>query len=239
MTEFQKGPKHVALVMDGNGRWAQSRGLPRLKGHHSGVQAIKKTIEAALEFNIPYITFWAFSAENWRRPKGEVLGLMGLIRYYFDKELAHIHKQGIRLSVMGQKGKFPQDIQDYIVSAETLTKNNSKLNVTIALSYGGRQDLLQSIQKISHHVKNGNLTPEDITQETVEKNLWTSGIPDPDLMIRTGGERRLSNYMLWQLSYTELYFSDVLWPDFEKQHLQMALQDFALRERRFGGISGK
>ncbi len=230
-------PQHVAIIMDGNGRWARARNLPRTAGHQKGIEAIKRVTEAAIELEIPHLTLFGFSSENWNRPREEVSELMRLLRYYLRAETAELHKSGIRLGVIGDRGAFDHDIVEMIENAERLTADNSRLNLTIALNYGGRQDILQAVQQVTDHAwrQNKHLTKNEI-ENLFPQFLYTSGIPDPDMMIRTSGEQRISNFLIWSCAYTEFYFSDVLWPDFSKDDLASALESYQKRDRRFGGL---
>lgn len=230
-------PKHVAIIMDGNGRWAKQRGLPRAAGHKAGVDAVRRTLEASKELGIRVITLYAFSAENWQRPVDEVDGLMGLLRFYLKSELSRLHKEGVRLRVLGDKVALADDIQTMVAQAESLTANNTEFTLCIALNYGGRQELTRAMQKLGVQVQAGQLAPQEITMDTIASVLDTQGVPDPDLIIRTSGEQRISNFLLWQGAYSEFYTSPVYWPDFDKDTLAKALDDYAQRERRFGNVS--
>lgn len=227
-------PTHIAIIMDGNGRWATSRNLPRVAGHKKGADAVREVIESCAEIGIPYLTLYAFSAENWRRPAEEVDSLMELLSFYLNKEIKTLHKNGIKINFAGDREKLPKDIAAKLVEAENLTKNNAKLVLTIALSYGSRQEIIMATQHLAKQVSDGKLTPSEINEQSFTKSLYTMDIPDPDLLIRTGGEQRLSNFLLWQSAYTELFFTDVLWPDFHRENLQQAIFEFSKRERRYG-----
>ena len=229
-------PQHVAIIMDGNGRWAQARGLPRIAGHKAGVDAVRRTLEACQEIGVKVVTLYAFSAENWRRPLEEVEGLMGLLRFYLKSELARLHREGVRFLALGDKAALATDIQKIIENAETLTANNTSFTLCVALSYGGRQEIVAATRTLATQVANGTLQADEITADTFGDALYTRGLPDPDLAIRTSGEQRLSNFLLWQLAYAELYFTPVHWPDFNRTELQAALDHYAGRERRFGGV---
>ncbi len=226
---------HVAVIMDGNGRWAQKRGLPRTAGHKQGAEAVRKAVKAAGELGVRYLTLFGFSSENWNRPESEIKDLMNLLRYYLRAETAELHKNGACLRVIGNREQLDDDIVRMIEHAEELTEGNNKITVVIALNYGGRYDIVQAVQRLH----NAHLD-ERLTIETIEAQmpgfLMTQGIPDPDLLIRTSGEKRISNFLLWQCAYSELFFTDTLWPDFEKEDLEAALADFAGRERRFGAL---
>ena len=229
-------PKHVAIIMDGNGRWAKARGLPRTAGHRKGVEAVRRTVEAARELGIPYLTMFGFSSENWRRPEGEVFDLMQLLRFYLRSEIAELHKNGVRLRVIGDRSKLSGDIVTMIEKAEELTRGNTELNLVIALSYGSRQEIADATRQMVRDALEGRLRPEDITEESFSARLLTRDIPDPDLMVRTSGEQRISNFLLWQSAYTELVFVDTLWPDFTKRDLEDAIREFNQRDRRYGAV---
>ena len=228
--------KHIAVIMDGNGRWARNRGLPRTAGHKQGAEAVRRIVKAAGELDVEYLTLFGFSSENWSRPESEVKDLMNLLRYYLRGETAELHKNGARLKVIGDRQRLDDDIVRMIENAEDLTENNKAITVVIALNYGGRNDIVQAVQRLHNaHID------EKLAAETIEAQLpgflMTQGIPDPDLLIRTSGEQRISNFLLWQCAYSELYFTDTLWPDFDKTDLQAAIEEFAGRERRFGALS--
>jgi undecaprenyl diphosphate synthase len=230
------GPQHVAVIMDGNGRWAQAKGMFRTAGHRSGMEAVRRTVEAAREIGLPYLTIFGFSAENWGRPVEEVEELMLLLRLYLRSEIADLHKNGIRLRVIGERSRLAPDIVNLIEHGESLTKNNMALNFTVALSYGGRQDMIQAAQRLAAAAAKGEIAPEAIDQNAISSRLWTSELPDPDLVIRTSGEQRISNFFLWQSAYAELVFLDTLWPDFSKADLEQAIREFRRRERRYGAV---
>ncbi len=227
-------PTHVAIIMDGNGRWAAARHLPRIAGHREGARAVRRTIEAALRHGVPWLTLYAFSSENWRRPAGEVFDLTGLLRTYIKSELAELAAAGVRLRIIGERDRFPADIQADLAAAEASTAVNSKLNLTVALSYGARAELAAAARRIAAEVQAGTLDPAGVDEAAVASRLFTAGTPDPDLLIRTSGEQRLSNFLLWQAAYAELVFQDVLWPDYAEAQFAAALAAFARRERRFG-----
>jgi undecaprenyl diphosphate synthase len=231
-------PVHVAIIMDGNGRWAQRRMLPRVAGHRAGAEAVRRTIEAAAEIGVKFLTLFAFSSENWRRPDEEIADLTGLLRHYLRHEIAKMHREGVRLRVIGERSRFGKDITGELEAAEALTQHNTRLNVTIALSYGGRAEIVAAARAIADAAKAGTLDPAALSEEIFASYLTTDGMPDPDLLIRTSGERRLSNFLLWQSAYAEFLFPDVLWPDFNKAHFDAALEDYAQRERRFGARPG-
>ena len=221
--------QHIGIVMDGNGRWAKSKGLPRIMGHHEGVRAVERTLRAAKELGIPCVSLYAFSTENWKRPKGEVIGLMGLFRYYIKSKLQELYKENARIRFAGKLSALPEDIQSLLIEAEEKTFDNTDLQLIICLNYGGRQEILDAINRI---IDQG--TPPPITEEILRENLYLPDIPDPDLLIRTSGELRMSNFWLWQGSYSEYYFTDKYWPDFGKADLELAISDYYGRERRYG-----
>lgn len=227
-------PAHIAIIMDGNGRWAKARGLPRTAGHKRGAEAVRRAVEAAREIGVGYLTLYAFSSENWKRPTGEVTDLMGLLRLYLRNEVSNLHKNGIRLRVIGDRSRLGPDIVALIEESEAKTANNSALTLTLALSYGGRQELAEAARRIAVEVAAGRLSPEQVDEAAIARNLFTHGMPDPDLVIRTSGEKRMSNFLLWQSAYAELVFIDVLWPDFGRAELEAAIRDFHGRERRYG-----
>jgi undecaprenyl diphosphate synthase len=231
-------PVHVAIIMDGNGRWAKARGLPRTAGHKRGAEAVRRTVEAAREMGVSYLTLYAFSSENWKRPAGEVTDLMGLLRLYLRNEVANLHKNGIRLRVVGDRSRLSRDINALIDESEAKTANNTALTLVLALSYGGRQEIAEAARLLARDVAMGRLDPESIDEDALAARLYTADIPDPDLLIRTSGEKRISNFLLWQSAYAEFVFTDVLWPDFDRTHLEDAIRDFHGRERRYGNAPG-
>ena len=229
-------PQHVAIIMDGNGRWAQKHHLPRLSGHEAGRKSVKQVVQAAIDHGVRYLTLYAFSVENWQRPREEVQGLMGLLRGVIREELNEMGKEGIRLRTIGRKQDLPDAVREELETAIESTKGNTRLDLILALSYGSRVEITEAVQAMAREVKAGKLDPEQIREGTVAEHLYTRGIPDPDLLIRTSGEMRISNFMLWQISYAEIYVTPVLWPDFGKKEFALALEDYAGRERRFGGV---
>jgi len=231
-------PRHIAIIMDGNGRWARARGLPRIAGHQRGAEAARRAVIAAAELEIPYLTLFGFSSENWKRPSGEIQDLMGLLRHYLRAEVAELHSNAVRLKVIGDLSRFSSDILDLIAHAESLTQNNARITLTMALSYGGRAEIVEAIRTIAQRIACGNITAEAIDEECVARHLFTSGLPDPDLLIRTSGEQRISNFLLWQCAYSELVFTKTLWPDFSKRDLEQAIDEFCGRERRYGASVG-
>lgn len=231
-------PRHLAIIMDGNGRWARARGLPRIAGHRKGADAVRELVTHCAEFGIPYLTLYSFSSENWKRPLAEVEGLMGLLRRYLQSEIETLHKQNIRFRVIGTRERLSEDIQKLIAVAEEKTAPNTGLTLVLALSYGAREELVQATQRLACAVRAGSLAPEDITEATISQHLTTADMPDPDVVLRTSGEQRLSNFMLWQAAYAEFIFVDTLWPDFDKTALVAALRAYGRRDRRFGGVDG-
>ncbi len=230
-------PKHIAIIMDGNGRWAVSRGLPRTVGHKYGAESARKTVRAAAELGVEYLTLFGFSSENWNRPRDEVGEIMRLLRYYLHSETAELHKSGARLKVIGDREALEDDIVHLIENAENVTKDNTKINVIIALNYGGRHDIVQAARNLVKRYASSAKMP-DIAEieQAFPDMLMTAGIPDPDVLIRTSGEQRISNFLLWQCAYAELVFVDTLWPDFDKIHLQQAIEEYASRDRRYGAL---
>ena len=227
-------PRHVAVIMDGNGRWAKARGLPRTLGHRQGAEAVRRCITGAMELGIPNLTLFGFSSENWRRPMSEVEDLMGLLRRYLHSELAELHQNGINLRIIGDRERLPEDIVRMIDDAEARTRANQRLNLIIALSYGSRQEMTAAARRLAELTAAGDLRPEEIDEARFAEGLLTVGIPDPDLLIRTSGEQRLSNFLLWQAAYSEFVFVDKLWPDFDKSDLLAAVEEYQRRERRYG-----
>jgi len=226
-------PTHVAIIMDGNGRWAISRGLPRLAGHRAGTENLRRIITACVEFGIKYLTIYAFSTENWGRPREEVDGLMHILEDVIDKELAELNKEGVQLRHIGRLERLDPKLQDKVLQAIELTKNNDRLVLNVAFNYGGRDEIICAIQRI---IKDG-IKPEEVNSNLVSQYMFTAGVPDPDLIIRTSGELRVSNFLIWQGAYSEWYVTSVYWPDFSKDELQKALDTFTKRDRRFGGLS--
>jgi undecaprenyl diphosphate synthase len=231
-------PVHVAVIMDGNGRWATARGLPRIAGHRTGAEAVRRTVKAAAELGIAYLTLFGFSSENWKRPLPEIDGLMGLLRHYLRGEIAELHRNGVRLRVIGQRARLAADIVTLIENGEALTRDNTGLQLIIALSYGGRDEIAGAARALARQAAQGALDPEAIDEMLIGDHLLTTGIPDPDLVIRTSGEQRISNFLLWQTAYAEFSFTDTLWPDFAKSDLEKAVRDFHGRDRRYGASVG-
>ena len=227
-------PVHVAIIMDGNGRWAKQRGMPRIAGHKRGLEAVRSAVKICVNRGIPYLTLFAFSSENWRRPPTEVQLLMDLFANALESKARKLHENDVRLRVVGDTVRFSSKIRMLINRAENLTKDNKSLNLTVAANYGGRWDVSQACKKVAVEVRNGELDPEKIGEQDLSRHLSTRFLPEPDLFIRTGGEQRISNFLLWQLAYTELYFTDTLWPDFGERAWDLALESFSKRQRRFG-----
>lgn len=234
--DFERIPTHVAIIMDGNGRWAKERSLPRLAGHNAGMSALKEIVKHSSVLGIKHLTVYAFSTENWKRPEDEVGGIFKILIYYVNKELQELHNNNVKVNILGDYEKLPKDAVNKLEEALEKTKNNTGLKFHIALNYGSRKEIVRSTKKIAKRIKEGSLSPEEITTEILTNNMYTAGIPDPDLVIRTGGERRLSNFLLWQTAYSEFVFTDVFWPDFTPQCFEDAITEFQSRIRRFGGI---
>ena len=230
-------PKHVAIILDGNGRWAKSKGMPRNYGHTMGAKNVETICEVAHQMGIKYLTFYAFSTENWNRPDSEVNALMTLLENYLKTCIKTANKNHIKVRIIGDISKLKESFQKQIKELEEASKNNDGLNLQIAINYGSRDEMVRGMRKLAERVSKEALKPEEITEEVFEEYLDTAGIPDPDLLIRTSGEQRLSNYLLWQLAYSEFYFTDVPWPDFDKKELEKAVEAYQKRNRRFGGLS--
>ncbi|WP_372751147.1 isoprenyl transferase [Labilibaculum sp.] len=233
----EKLPKHLAIIMDGNGRWAKLRGEHRLVGHQNGVESVKQTVEAAGELGISYLTLYAFSTENWNRPKDEVLGLMSLLVEAIESETPTLMKNNVRLQAIGDIDSLPQEVKEKLDGTISNTSSNSGLTLVLALSYSSRWEIVNAVKNIASQIQKGDISPEDIDADLFSNQLTTKGIPDPELLIRTSGENRISNFLLWQIAYSELYFTKLLWPDFNKEELYKALLDYQNRERRFGKVS--
>jgi undecaprenyl diphosphate synthase len=229
-------PRHVAIIMDGNGRWAAAHGLPRTEGHRRGVEALRKTVAAAGDLGIDFLTIFSFSAENWSRPPTEIRDLMGLLRLFIRHDLAELNKKNVRLLVIGERDNLSRDIRNLLEEAENLTRTNTGLTVVMAFNYGGRQEIARAAQALARDVAAGVLRAEDITPDLLGRHLDEPGVPDPDLIIRTSGEQRLSNFLLWQAAYSELIFVPAYWPDFNRAMLEDAISEYWRRERRFGGL---
>lgn len=231
-------PQHVAIIMDGNGRWAAARSLPRVMGHRAGIEAVRRALQSAIEAGVPYLTLYGFSSENWKRSTEEVQDLMGLLRLYLQGELAQLHKEKVRLRIIGDRSRFDEDIINLIEKAEQLTADNTRLNLTVALSYGGRQEMVRAVRALAAKAAAGQVDPANIDEAGVSAQLYTREIPDPDLIIRTSGEKRISNFLLWQSAYAEFVFLETLWPDFTAEDMGRALDEFNKRERRYGARAG-
>jgi len=227
-------PLHVAIIMDGNGRWAKARGLPRTIGHQRGAEAVRRTVAGAAELGISHLTLFGFSSENWKRPAAEIDDLMALLRFYLRSEIAELHRNGVRIRVIGDRDRLADDIVALIDEAETRTRNNVRLNLAVALSYGGRAEIARAARRLAQAVELGELAIDDIDEAAFARQLLTVDMPDPDLVIRTSGEKRISNFLLWQSAYAELVFMDRLWPDFTKDDLEDAIREFHRRDRRYG-----
>jgi undecaprenyl diphosphate synthase len=230
-------PRHVAIIMDGNGRWANARGLPRSLGHREGVEAVRRTVRAAIEIGIEYLTLYSFSSENWSRPAAEIDDLMGLMKRFIRRDLAELHQFGVRIMVIGERENVDPELIALIDEAKVLTKNNKALDLIIAFNYGSRGEIVRAARRLARRVSAGELDPEEITQETIGAELDTAGVPDPELLIRTSGEIRLSNFLLWQAAYTEFVFLDACWPSFDRELLEKAIAEYRGRDRRFGGLT--
>lgn len=231
-------PQHIAIIMDGNGRWATARGMTRTDGHREGVQAVRRTVKAALELNLKALTIFSFSSENWSRPAQEIADLFGLLRLFIKRDLADLNRNNVRIQILGDKTRVPKDICDLMDYAEQQTASNTGLVLAVAFNYGGRDELVRAARAISRDVQDGKINPDDIDEHLFEAHLDTCALPEPDLLIRTSGEKRLSNFLLWQLAYAEFVFLDCFWPDFGKDTLISAIREFQGRDRRFGGLSG-
>jgi undecaprenyl diphosphate synthase len=232
-------PKHVAIIMDGNGRWAKKRYLPREAGHYAGMNAVRETVRAGCDMGLENLTLFAFSSENWKRPKTEVGALMGLFRAYFRSDMDELVERNVRMRIIGHRGRVASDIQTMIQDSESRTAKNTGMNLTFAFDYGGQEEIAAAAQELARAAKDGRLDPDTITPELFAQRLFTSALPAPDLVIRTSGEHRLSNFLLWQSAYAELLFLDTLWPDFDRAALTAALNQFAARERRFGALDSE
>ena len=231
---MDRTPKHIAIVMDGNGRWAKRQNRPRFWGHKRGVERVRSTVEGCIDLGVEALTLFAFSTENWKRPEEEVSYLMGLFISSLKREVKRLHKNGIRLKIIGEVSRFPEQLQEAIVEAEVLTQNNSKLLLNVAANYGGRWDIAVATKQLCQDVADGKLRPDEVTPEKLQQKISLNDCPEPDLFIRTGGEQRISNFLLWQMAYCELYFTDLYWPEFDRAALDMAVQSFGDRQRRFG-----
>jgi undecaprenyl diphosphate synthase len=229
-------PNHIAIIMDGNGRWAKEQNLPRSMGHKAGMESIRRILKEATRLGVKNLTLYAFSTENWARPKDEVGAIMKLLVTYLNKELKECHENGVKMNLFGDMSKLPEECQKALGNAMETTKNNTKINLNFALNYGGRDEIVRAIKLISSEVKNNKISEEDIKEALVEKYLYTKGIPDPDIIIRPSGEQRLSNFLLWQCAYSEFWYANINWPDFKEADLQKAIADYQNRDRRFGKV---
>ncbi len=232
-------PRHVAIIMDGNGRWASQRGFPRTEGHRRGVESVRVCVRAAKELGVKYLTLYSFSSENWRRPKEEIFDLMGLLKRFIRRDLAELHEQNVRIRVIGTDLGVDGEIMTLIREAVNLTKDNTGVQLTVAFNYGARDEIARAAQEIARQTQRGELDPASVTPELFEHYLDTAGLPEPDLLIRTGGDQRISNFLLWQCAYTEFVFVDAFWPEFTKEIFAAAIADFQSRERRFGGLAAR
>ncbi len=228
-------PEHVAVIMDGNGRWASAKGVPKFAGHKAGMEALKKTVRKSGELGLKYLTVYAFSTENWKRSEEEIGGIFKILIYYMQREIQEIHARNVKVNILGDYSVIPENAVAAVDKAIELTKNNTGLNFNIALNYGGRDDIRRGVVKLAEQIEKGELKSGDITEELISKSLYTADVPDPDLIIRTSGELRLSNFLLWQSAYSEFYFTDQLWPDFDEESLVKALESFEKRKRNYGG----
>ncbi|MGM0369053.1 MAG: isoprenyl transferase [Bacillota bacterium] len=237
--DLETVPKHIAVIMDGNGRWAQKKDLARIKGHQNGVAALKQVVKVASELGVDFFTAYAFSTENWKRPQQEVEFLMDLFQKVFQEELATFKEENIKVNVIGYKDRLPESVKGAVDDLITATKNNTGLQLNIALDYGARSEIIESAKKIVDDVENNSLKLADLTEEKFSQYLYTSGQPDVDLLIRPGGEKRISNFLLWQIAYSELYFTDTYWPDFGETEFKSIIKEYQSRNRRFGAVEGK
>jgi undecaprenyl diphosphate synthase len=237
--EIAECPRHVAIIMDGNGRWAAARGLPRGEGHRRGVEALRRVVRGAGELGVRYLTIFSFSSENWSRPAQEIGDLFGLLKRFIRNDLAELHRDGVKVRIIGERTGLEPDIIALLTEAEELTRNNTRMTLIVAFNYGSRQEIANAAQRLAADVAAGKLDPEAITADALEARLDTAGIPDPDLIIRTSGEQRLSNFLMWQAAYSEFVFVPVHWPDFDKAALRDAIDEYSRRERRFGGLIAK
>ena len=229
-------PAHIAIIMDGNGRWAKSRGLPRAIGHREGVEALRRVVDACPDLGVKHLTVYSFSTENWKRPPAEIEALFDLLKRFVKRDLAKLHNEGVRIRIVGARDGLSPDIIDLIEHSMNLTQHNTQFHLNIAFNYGGRAEITEAMRVLARQVESGALKAEDITQDTVANAIWSAGSPDPDLVIRTSGEQRLSNFLLWTGAYAELVFPEVWWPDFDREQLEQAITTYRSRDRRFGGI---
>ncbi|MDR5586897.1 MULTISPECIES: isoprenyl transferase [Clostridium] len=234
--DMNKIPQHIAIIMDGNGRWAKKRKLPRSMGHKAGVETIRKIVKESKRLGIKYLTLYAFSTENWKRPKEEVGALMQLLVVYLKREVAELNKNGVKINVLGDMLKFPAECKEELNKAIEITNNNTEINLNLALNYGGRDELVRAMKLIIDDLEDDKIKKEDISEDLISNYIYTKGMPDPDLIIRPSGEQRISNFLLWQCAYSEFWYSDIAWPDFKEEDLQKAILDYQNRDRRFGGV---
>jgi undecaprenyl diphosphate synthase len=232
-------PRHVAIIMDGNGRWAAARGLPRVEGHRRGVEALRKTVRAAHDLGILYLTIFSFSSENWSRPKSEITDLLLLLRRFVRNDLADLHKRNVRVRIIGERDSLEKDIRSLLQEAEDLTRGNDGLTLVVAFNYGARQEIARAVRRLAVEVAAGRLSADEVTPELLTRHLDAADVPDPDVIIRTSGEQRLSNFLLWQAAYSELVFLPINWPDFDRAALEGAIAEYHRRERRFGGLAAQ
>jgi len=234
---LEKRPRHIAIIMDGNGRWAQRRGLPRIEGHRLGAESLRRTAEECVRLGVRYLTLYCLSSENWKRPPEELSFLMQLLQDYLVQERPTLDKQGIRIRVLGRREGLPEGVLHEMQDTVEMSQDHGCLDMCLAINYGGRAELVDAVKSIAEDVKSGTLQPKDVSEEEIASRLYTTGIPDPDLLIRTAGEMRISNFLLWQISYAELWVTERLWPEFNESDLRQAIRDYATRERRFGGLN--
>jgi len=234
--DIHRMPQHVAVIMDGNGRWAKSMNRPRIEGHRAGIKSVREIVRTCRQLEIPFLTLYAFSAENWKRPGAEINALMVLLCTFLKREITEMKENGIRLNSIGRSQDLPSPVRRTLENAKQQTARGDKMTLSLALSYGGRTEIIDAVKTIAHRVENGEISTDDITQELFVQHLNTAGIPDPDLLVRTSGELRVSNFLLWQIAYSEIWITPTLWPDFRKPHLLDALRDFQGRQRRYGGV---
>jgi undecaprenyl diphosphate synthase len=234
---IEKIPRHIAIIMDGNGRWAKKRGLPRILGHRTGIESVREIVRTCSELGVEYLTLYTFSRENWRRPPDEVKALMGMLKKLLRQEVDELNRKNVRIRAIGRLSDLPDEVRRELERAIKITENNTGLKLYLALSYGGRAEIVDALKKLAQRVKNNELEPDEIDEEVVRNSLYDPELPDPDLLIRTSGEMRVSNFLLWQIAYTEIYVTPTLWPDFRREDLLKAIEEYGKRERRFGGLS--
>lgn len=237
MTEFEDIPHHIAVIMDGNGRWAKARGRPRAFGHREGVEALRRTVDNANALGVRHLTVFSFSTENWRRPPEEIEALFGLLRFYVHKDLKRLHKEGVRIKIFGSRDRLSEDLIRLIDECERTTEANSAFHLNIAFNYGGRAEIVEAARLVATKAHAGEITPDQIDEKLFHAHMWSSDIPDADILLRTSGEMRISNFLLWNIAYSELIFLDVFWPDFDRSHLEQAIDAFRRRDRRYGGVA--